>query len=1412
LIFLQGYKFTVTANYPPKLSGQNRSNWLLKLGFEIERCLSIIAMELIQGPTWNEDLENAYTTWMENSLVKPEYFNYLIEVENEKERFLMDFIDRPPDSLAEKFIKMMKSEVQEDQGSVESVNKAVYATCAAILRVNNLTAEALALVNGVRNEPSPTLIKAWKAGQKMRNYFSLNDLKASITTETHRRSTRSKKPSLYAGADEEVIETASKSVISRAKFLLRVPIQDFTRSESESGRMMHINQSSRVYLPIENILSPAASSKMASTALSQEISPMKAAGGTPGGAANRWQLAAKASGNFRRQVSHETKNVAEMWHSLVSEATAVDKLKNVFLHRRKSTERSRQGKDLTPSEKVLQFVQSDVEVNKLHEMNSLRNKRAISRAKGFDIFSRLFKAHASPFGLSIASSSFMKALNKAKKRDVGTVHYANGLEGCSPEQLNMLCQKVSLCLKQFVEVMKVSCQNCFHTTGEKTTATSSSDTNALNELWQGALLNALKSFAMDYDPSDHLFLLDSGIVDCLEELFKLDIRADIQLAASALFHILVTRFNAVDPVLPESDGAPTDLSKRLIVALASLLQHSATPLTNHPSVKFDEKHSGESNKVLIQVPDILRFTSFGSSFSIKSETIPLEHSFSFAIKRNHSTVLDAEVKKSDLLGKPVMRGPAWDSKDIKRSDCGFGSVGIVTQVNEEAGKLKVRWGNNVAKENDYNFNFDWNKEDAEPTGEVVLADPVIAGFVFSKGSSELGTNFDQRNSLPWITHLSIQLLPDATLLVAYSMNNSEGSKLLKSNVPIKSDSYCHITITFDLAMKMRIFVNGAFDSSVLVFERPEMTEVIESEHPLDLKTAAEKKTFQYSKPINGWNNRFVLFFDEKTNIGNGNSFLVESQANNTHLNIDNLTRGNPALLVPSSPFQYSLVLPNGETAKNQWGYKMNVLLQDQARTTEKEAITTRLPFYFGTPPNFMNNTLGTTLKSFEGSLGSFFLYRTAFDESEIKQLSSCFESLHESTKFNEQIVLNLFSILKKSADNSDSLHNTSFRRCIANSGLLSIIFQFFQCGTSTVRCSAYRLAALLFPVMEIELVESLARKWGFLSPSEASYSESLLVSIGKFYNITSKRFNKEIDKEKPQLKIKADDQIAINEAQVLLFKSFAKENSLWCHQIRDLLKKTVQIARENIEKLRENAKLEMSAASSSPSAALKTNENDLLLVDPVLSLLSLFGGCSITFALGSTCIHHDPVSDMKETVTVLGPTFIPVLSEKASEEEKKKWSNMKNYGDAIAVVSINAHKNNNGSDECIMIVPRSTLTPLTKESEIDARFFKFIAKHFEELELKAFYHALLSLDIVDQRDQPMVLESSIVEEAVFESVHPYDNDSDEFKEISFDGAFKLEISFDERSRTETNCDIVEFFKDAKKTDIYGVKYSGRVRE
>lgn len=50
--------------------------------------------------------------------------------------------------------KAMRARVAEDQGTIEAVNRAVYATCAALIWHQGLGVEALALAEGRETTPS----------------------------------------------------------------------------------------------------------------------------------------------------------------------------------------------------------------------------------------------------------------------------------------------------------------------------------------------------------------------------------------------------------------------------------------------------------------------------------------------------------------------------------------------------------------------------------------------------------------------------------------------------------------------------------------------------------------------------------------------------------------------------------------------------------------------------------------------------------------------------------------------------------------------------------------------------------------------------------------------------------------------------------------------------------------------------------------------------------------------------------------------------------------------------------------------------------------------------------------------------------------------------------------------------------
>jgi hypothetical protein len=1460
---------TVTANYPIKVSAQNRWNWLLKLAFEVERCLVVIATDLVTGPAWNGELEGSYNGWMESSLVKPEYFQYETVIANETDKFLMDFIDRPADSLGEKFIRLMKQVVAEDQGNMEAVNRAVYATCAAIVRVNGLTSEALAYASGRRDNPSSALLKAWRAGQKMRNYFTLSDLKPTLINDTpvinkktllsrsSSSSNRSKR-SLYAGADEEVVEMASRAVTSRAKFLLRVPVKLFSRQDTGVDSEDTISPTDTDQLSPYVLPPPAGSDKAINddfpTSSAETLGPPLPS--PPKSAPSKWQLAARGV-NLKRQVSNETKNVAEMWYSLVEGAVTIDKLRNVFIHRRKFMERSRNGKELTTTEKVLSFVQSDVEISKLHEMNNLRNKRSISRAKGFDIFYRLlsvsfkfpvlssssppnlppFSFSVCPFEFSIATVSLTSALDRIRHDDSNYV-YSAGLEGSSPEQINMLSEKVSLFEKCCVQVMQAGIKYCYE---------DEQQTPPLFTLWQAAILHALRAFTMDFEFADHLLVMESGIVECLNQLFKHDISNTLREAASSVLQILVGRFVVFDSG-SEPSSEPTELSKNLVFLLSDLLSFYSKGLSDD-NITVSQPVLAElfpDTDYLLSPSSCLELTSHGSSYALPHTNIPLHHTFSLRIKRINSPVLDFYhgMKKSDLVGKYVMRGPDWNEDEKKKADGGLGNIGVITQINEETETTRVKWVLDVAgKEYEYLFNFShlnsssFFANEKKCKEEVVLADPNIAGFVFSKGSDEIGCNYEIRSFLPWITHISMQILPDATLLVFYKVFGRDLMQL-KSKSRVRSDSFTHVAVTVDVLATSRLFIDGTLeDTVILVPVASEELEEFESDHPLSSSSFSDKRIFQskFSDPL-------ILSFDEKSSFGpNKGCFLLLESASPLENNneafstaISEFSAGNPAFVVPSSQFSYLMDVQGvtetetGPVFSEAWGFKGYISGYSIAKRSETLSVSSKLPLYVGHPSNIMNFEVNSLLKGVNARLSSFCLYPKALTEQEIKSLILSYQQLTsidtKKSYFKEEIVLNMFGILKKAVDNLESLNDSAMRRCFSASGLLSLIFSFFLKGTAVVRCAAYRLASFVFPYMEVELINAIASRNGLISNNShdgrSGFLGFLFDQIGLFCNIFSKRslFSSTPNADKVLTSVEsAEDQQAVVESQVLLFQSFATENSLWTACLHELLAFQLNRSIDIVNRLREVSKNEMRSYNPFTFKPSSNPVPSLSEANSVLSLVSLLGGATFGLSLGTNCLYCDPSSGIIERVTILGISSVPAPDSSATEEERKKWFNMKNYGDAISVM-INYSSSSSAASlsgerfsDSILTVPRYSLLPLSNDAATRSCFTSFIAEHFSNsaFPFKDFFHLLFTADITDSRDKPALLENDVIEEAVYESVHPYNNNSDDFKEISFDGAYKLEIFFDEQSRTAST-DFIQFYKDGKRSECIGERYCGRV--
>src|SRR3546814_737698 len=108
-----------------------------------------------------------------------------------------------------------------------SINRAVYATCAALIRQNGLTADAFAVAKGTRPDIPDKLVKTWRAGQKMRQFFDYGDARgaadSSANDDLPPTPSLMRGPSIYAGAESTVVDDTATGIIARAKFLLQLP-------------------------------------------------------------------------------------------------------------------------------------------------------------------------------------------------------------------------------------------------------------------------------------------------------------------------------------------------------------------------------------------------------------------------------------------------------------------------------------------------------------------------------------------------------------------------------------------------------------------------------------------------------------------------------------------------------------------------------------------------------------------------------------------------------------------------------------------------------------------------------------------------------------------------------------------------------------------------------------------------------------------------------------------------------------------------------------------------------------------------------------------------------------------------------------------------------------------------------------
>ena len=668
-----GWRFTATAEFKKSVSSA-QVHWMVELERQMSYCCAAVSSCLVVSVPWDADLEERNAVWVEDNLLEAGFDAYDDLHRSEEDSFLYGLIDRPTESLAAAFCRKMKNEVMEDRGQMEEVNRAVYATCAALIKHNNLVKDALAIASGERMDVSETLAKVWRSGQKMRNFFELGDVRQAVTATASAQATDTlppmpvlqRGPSIYSFADPTVVKQTSEDVVQRAKFLLRV----------------HVASCVGCAAPVHH----------------WEASPQLTVNQPPTSGAS------------------DDKDVKK-WDQLVNEVHSSFKLKDMLDYRRKAAQRKGNTTKST-TEKVLRFVQSSVNVENLEKLRQKRNRRAALRVVGFEMLTELVDTQSTPFSLSTYLYTFSRELYRTKRADRirAHVHFLNGIEGCSAAEHHDVVNKFATFLNKCVNCLALAYKN-------------SRDENFSadeRKAWVAAVISIIRACAIDYDLADHAMLEHSNILPVLERILRSD-NQDILRTAWSFFEVLLPRCVGLEGQKIDNHDEPSDFSKKLVALLVTELDRaSSSVISQHEDRDKGAQESDEDGRTYYEVSKgILGLRRDNLGVAYPHVHLDLQHSFAFWIRRKPCAIeedIQAHVARE---GYRVTRGPHWpaDSED----DGGQGGLGTITLV--DGTTVSVKWDNKNKKNYKYGA-----VENGEQKFEVTIVDETLGGVVYCKGT------------------------------------------------------------------------------------------------------------------------------------------------------------------------------------------------------------------------------------------------------------------------------------------------------------------------------------------------------------------------------------------------------------------------------------------------------------------------------------------------------------------------------------------------------------------------------------------------------------------------------------------------------------------------------------------------------
>lgn len=832
-----GWQFTAHATIPHVTESMNL-HWFVQTQQSLVNVLNEMITQQVHGMTLTpvSELEQQVTHVVESDLVKSGYQTGVAELTAFLESVILP---QKQDAAAEHVIRVLRQRVAEDQGGIEHINTAVRAVAAAIVHHNVLGMDAYALGTKERSDVSPELLKAWRNAQKMRRWFDLGDAaegRANDRPSTPRRVRR--QPSAFKGASDQSLRILCANVLRRARFLL-------------------------------------------------SLAPVKF--GFIPGSRKRWELLAKygsAVGHLAEMPHHDrlessTPDLVEKWYHVVNELHAATQLKNLLQYRRSSSVRRAGRQNASITEMVLEFVQSDVEVDEIKVVMQVRNVRAKDRMNGLNLLVETLGACSS------SQDHMTKALLlerlAATLRDTITcyaiptapqdVHFLSGLSSCQEHFKKGTADafgKLLLCIQPYLQ--RLSRRGSVGDMGHSCHSLSGSISSKSKEhLAHDELCMAvLKCCSIDYDIADHYLLHESRILPQLLVLLSPHQSFKVRRTAQAALRHLLSRFVAVSndhkllhdhQVLNRERRASSDgqASSSTVCEITSFQKQLLA------SVRLQmEGILAECNNAKVQKAGKNAVYELRENFpgpTAPHTLMSWEHSFSFWLYLRESKYAYA-LKAGDY----VRRGPNWSKED---EDGGVNSAGTVLRIEKD--KCQVRW-NETGITNTYIWNPD------EKFFEILLLDEGDGGCVFFKGNKNLSLENDTFRA--W-NYFGIFLSDSGRPRLVIGTDKDE-ERHVECDEKIHSKCWTHLACTIGYSV-VTFYFNGRKVSEHFIDSNHHIEEdyvqYLESNHPM---AAFEEVTSQFEELYFPGAKEILIVFDKLSDLSGDADNYVRFYKDATH--------------------------------------------------------------------------------------------------------------------------------------------------------------------------------------------------------------------------------------------------------------------------------------------------------------------------------------------------------------------------------------------------------------------------------------------------------------------------------------------------------------------------------------------------